>query len=235
MTDGAPAPRSYIARHGRLTPGQRRALETLGPLYVVAPPERPRTLDARILFGHAGPLLVEIGSGNGAFLTATARAHPEGLHLGIEVYPPGLGHTLLECARDGLGNVRLARADAAVVLDTWLADRSVESLVALFPDPWPKKRHRKRRLLTRPEVTAHAARVLAPGGLFVLVTDAPDYAEEVRARLAERGWSEGTADNGLLARVRETPFARRALARGAALASLAARPPAGSSRGKRGA
>ena len=222
MNAGRPAPRSYVARHGRLTPAQRRALDPLGPRVLLAPPAIP-PLDPCAAFGRTGPLLVEIGSGNGAFLVAQARAHPERLHLGVEVYPPGLGHTLLEIERHGLTNVRLLADDALAAVAALLPSASTERLVVLFPDPWPKKRHRKRRLLLRPGFLEGAARVLVPGGLMVLMTDAADYAEEVRVALTEGPWEEAVFEDGLLADAQATPFALRARRSGTDLSRLAVR------------
>ena len=222
MSVGRPAPRCYVARHGRLTPAQKRALETLGPRYLLVPP--PGTpLDPASIFGLPGPLLVEIGSGNGDFLIAQARAHPERPHLGVEVYPPGLGHSLLEIARHGLENVRLLAEDAALVVEALLPPACVERLVVLFPDPWPKKRHHKRRLFRRPGFPEALARVLVPGGRLFVLTDAADYAAEARTLLPAPVWEPTTFEEDLLADARSTPFALKAQRRGSGLTPLAFR------------
>jgi tRNA (guanine-N7-)-methyltransferase len=222
VTAGRPATSSYIVRHGRLTPAQKRALETLGPRYGVGLPP-PSPLDPEALFGRAGPLLVEIGSGNGAFLVARARLCPERLHLGVEVYPPGLGHTLLEIERHRLDNVRLLAEDAHTVVNAFLPPASVEHLVALFPDPWPKKRHRKRRLLLRPGFLEGAARTLVRNGWLIVVTDDLGYAEELRTALAGSTWEEGDPGNDFWKDAEATPFALRARRRGGAFARIAVR------------
>lgn len=210
-TSGGGIPRNYVSRRGHLTSAQRRALERLGPRYFASPPLHHRGHDAESLFGRRGPLYVEIGSGNGHFLTERARCEPHDLHLGIELYPPGLGHSLLLCERHDLDNVRLAREDAELVLEGWLANASATGVIALFPDPWPKKRHHKRRLLLRPGFLDQVARILVDGGSFFLFTDAPDYAQEVREHLRLGPWEPMVPEETLLLRARETPFARRAL------------------------
>jgi len=225
VSAGRPAPRSYVARHGRLTPAQKRALDRLGPRFLLPSPASG-LLDPEDAFARSGPLFVEIGSGNGAFLIAQARAHPERLHLGVEVYPPGLGHTLLEIERHELENVRLLAEDAYLVLSALLPPGSVERIVVLFPDPWPKKRHHKRRLLLRPGFWEGARRALVPEGRLLLVTDAGDYAEEVRAALSGTPWHETTFDEDLWTDAQETPFARRARKEGRPLARLAVSPTA---------
>jgi tRNA (guanine-N7-)-methyltransferase len=225
VSAGRPAPQSYVARHGRLTPAQKRALELLGPRFLLLSPASG-LLDPEEAFGRPGPLLVEIGSGNGAFLVAQARARPERLHLGVEVYPPGLGHTLLEIERHDLENVRLLAEDAFTALTALLPPACAERIVVLFPDPWPKKRHHKRRLLLRPGFWEGARQVLVPEGRLLLVTDAGDYAEEVRAALVGTAWRETAFDEDLWTDAQETPFARRARKEGHPLARLAVSPTA---------
>lgn len=172
--------RSFVLREGRLTRAQRRALEALWPRYGVEP---DGTLDLHALFGRDAPVWLEIGFGDGDALRHMARAHPEVDFLGIEMHRPGIGRLLNGLADDGLDNVRVIRADAADVLRTHVADGALARVLILFPDPWPKKRHHKRRLVQAPFV-AELARVLAPGGVLHLATDWQDYAEHVRAVLA---------------------------------------------------
>jgi tRNA (guanine-N7-)-methyltransferase len=167
--------RSFVLRAGRLTDAQRRALEHLWPRYGVND-EGP--IDPRTLYGRAAPWTVEVGFGNGDALLALAAAHPEVDFLGIEVHPPGIGRLLLGLAEAGLANVRVVRADAALVLARRLPTASVDRLNVWFPDPWPKKRHQKRRLV-QPDFVHDVARVLRPGGALHLATDWEDYARQM--------------------------------------------------------
>jgi tRNA (guanine-N7-)-methyltransferase len=130
------------------------------------------------VFGRSAPRTVEIGFGNGEHLAALARAHPERDYLGIEVHPPGVGHLLMLVANDGLTNVRASRHDAVEVLREQIAPGSLDEILVLFPDPWHKKRHHKRRLIQPPFVELIASR-LKPGGVFRLATDWENYAQQM--------------------------------------------------------
>ncbi len=169
--------RSFVIRAGRLTDGQRRALDELWPRYGVDFDARPLDLDA--LFGRRAPRVVEIGFGNGEHLAALAARQPERDFLGIEVHPPGIGRLLLALARADLRNVRVIGHDAVEVLETQIPSSSLEEVQILFPDPWPKKRHHKRRLIQTPFVECLARRLM-PGGLLRLATDWEPYAEHMR-------------------------------------------------------
>lgn len=173
--------RSFVLRGGRLTPAQRRALEDLWPRYGVEP---SGTLDLRALFGRAAPVWLEIGFGNGDALRHMARIHPGVDFLGVEMHHPGVGRLLNGLAADGLDNVRVIQADAGELLRDHVGDGALARVLLLFPDPWPKKRHHKRRLV-QPPFVAELARVLAPGGVLHLATDWDDYAAHVRAVLAD--------------------------------------------------
>lgn len=167
--------RSYVLREGRFTDAQRRAFADLWPRYGISwPGDAP--LDLPSLFGDQRPLYAEIGFGNGEALASMAARHPEHDYLGIEVHRPGIGRLLQRLAREGLDNVRLLRHDAVEVLAQALPEASLAGLYVLFPDPWPKTRHHKRRLI-QPPFLALAARVLAPGGRLHLATDWADYAQ----------------------------------------------------------
>jgi tRNA (guanine-N7-)-methyltransferase len=166
--------RSYVLRQGRLTEAQERAFAELWPRYGVE--RNPgQALDLPALFGNDQPVYLEIGFGNGETLAEIAERHPERNYLGIEVHGPGVGHLLLETERRGLGNLRLLRQDAVDLLDTGLAPASLAGVYLLFPDPWPKKRHHKRRILNL-EFVARLARVIRPAGLFHAATDWEPYA-----------------------------------------------------------
>jgi len=168
--------RSYVLRQGRTTPAQKRALELLAPKYVV--PFREGFISTEALFGRAAPLVLEIGSGMGETTAAIAQAHPEADFVAAEVHGPGVGSLLNRIESLQLRNLRVVRRDAAEVLDKMIADASLAAIHLFFPDPWPKKRHHKRRLV-QPEFAALAARKLAPGGTLHAATDWPDYAEHM--------------------------------------------------------
>ena len=172
--------RSFVLREGRLTEGQRRALERLWPRYGAEPDQ---LADPAALFGRTAPLWLEIGFGNGEALRHMAAMHPEVDFLGIEVHRPGVGRLLAALEADGRANVRVLRADAAEIVRQSLPPASLDRVLVFFPDPWPKKKHHKRRLI-QPAFAAALARVLRPGGYLHLATDWADYAEWMRTVLA---------------------------------------------------
>jgi tRNA (guanine-N7-)-methyltransferase len=174
--------RSYVLRQGRLTDGQRRAWERLWPRFGVNW-TAGTALAPAALFGNSRPVRLEIGFGNGETLAALAAAHPERNFLGVEVHGPGVGRLLLTLEQAGLDNVRILRADAAELLRQALPAASLEAVYLLFPDPWPKTRHHKRRIV-QPAFLADLVRVLQPGGWLHLATDWQDYASEMLAQLA---------------------------------------------------
>lgn len=170
--------RSFVLRQGRLTPAQERAFERLWPRWGLDWQAGDAPLDLPGLFGNDRDVLVEIGFGNGESLAEMAERHPERNHLGIEVHGPGVGHLLLEIERRELTNLRLLRTDAMEVLRGGLAADSIATLLLYFPDPWPKTKHHKRRILN-PGFLDALARVLRPGGLFHAATDWEHYAEQM--------------------------------------------------------
>jgi len=183
--------RSFVRREGRLTRGQQRALDTLWPRFGVDTPgvevleaDRraldPEPLDLAALFGRATPgdRVLEIGFGNGASLAGMAAAHPDNDYLGIEVHRPGVGNLLRLLGEQGLENVRVICDDAVQVLKYHLPDACLDRVQLYFPDPWHKKRHHKRRIVT-PAFAALVAQKLKPGGVFHLATDWQDYAEQM--------------------------------------------------------
>jgi len=165
--------RSFVMRTGRMTVGQTRALEELWPKYGVEFSAEPLSLDS--LFGRAAPCTLEIGFGNGEHLAALAAAHPERDYFGIEVHRPGVGHLLLLASLNNLTNVRASAHDAVEVLREQIAEGSLDEVLVLFPDPWHKKRHHKRRLIQPPFVELIASR-LRQGGVLRLATDWKEYA-----------------------------------------------------------
>lgn len=190
--------RSFVLRAGRITDAQSRALESEWPRFGIDLPEQssakiPMDLDQR--FGRRAPRTLEIGFGNGDNLLALAARHPERDYLGIEVHRAGVGHLLIEAARASLGNLRVICHDAVEVLDQYLAPQSLDEILILFPDPWHKKRHHKRRLVQPVFVELLASR-LTPGGQLQLATDWQPYAEQmlevVSASAAFRNRSSST-------------------------------------------
>jgi tRNA (guanine-N7-)-methyltransferase len=165
--------RSFVMRAGRMTVGQSRALEDLWPRYGVA--YSPVPLDPAALFGRDAPRTLEIGCGNGEHQANLAQAHPERDYLGIEVHRPGVGHLLMLAQTRELTNVRVSDHDAVEVLSQQLPAASLDEVLVLFPDPWHKKRHHKRRLIQPPFVELVASR-LKTGGVFKLATDWEEYA-----------------------------------------------------------
>jgi tRNA (guanine-N7-)-methyltransferase len=168
--------RSFVQRAGRITKAQERALAELWPLWGVEFAPAPLDLDA--LFGRSAPRVMEIGIGDGETLLALAEARPEADFLGIEVHSPGIGHCLLGIESRGLANIRLSSHDAVEVLEKQLPDASLDEALLYFPDPWPKKRHHKRRIV-QPAFVELVARKLKPGGTFRLATDWAPYAEHM--------------------------------------------------------
>lgn len=201
--------RSYVIRGGRLTVSQEKALEELWPRYGLEPTEG--LVDRERIFGRRAELVVEIGFGMGASLLEMARARPERDFIGIEVHPPGVGALLRGLEEQGLDNVRVFRHDAREVLTNCFDDASIDRILIYFPDPWPKKRHHKRRLI-QPEFVALLRRKLAPGGLLHLATDWENYAEQMMEVMsAAEGWRNAVGE-GHYAEAGERPetkFERR--------------------------
>lgn len=205
--------RSFVRREGRLTEGQQRALDELLPHYGLPATAGPINLAAA--FGRAAPTVLEIGFGNGDSLAQMAQQRPDWNYLGVEVHRPGVGHLLLLLQREGIDNVRVICDDAQLVLDR-LADGALHGLQLYFPDPWPKKRHHKRRLV-QPGWAQTIRRKLAVGGFLHMATDWENYAEHMRETLnAAPGFRAATPDE-LAERSNERPetkFERRGLTRG---------------------
>jgi tRNA (guanine-N7-)-methyltransferase len=168
--------RSYVLRAGRLTAAQARALTELWPRYGLDAEGPP--LDFEQVFGRRAPVTLEIGFGNGDNLVALAGRHPERDFIGVEVHPPGVGHLLLQAENTGLTNLKVFRHDAVEVLRDRIRPESLDSILVLFPDPWHKKRHHKRRLVNV-EFAELAASRLAVGGTLQLATDWEPYAEQM--------------------------------------------------------
>ncbi len=168
--------RSYVLRQGRTTPAQQRALDELLPALGLS--YRPEILQPRTIFGRSAPLVLEIGSGMGETTACIAAEQPGTDFIAIEVHGPGVGSLLKRIAEQRLANLRVIRHDAVEVLEHMIADGALAGLHLFFPDPWPKKRHHKRRLV-QPAFAALAARKLAPGSYLHAATDWPEYAVQM--------------------------------------------------------
>ena len=168
--------RSFVRREGRITPAQQRALKDLWPRYGVETSDVP--LDYAVIFGRRAPMILEIGFGNGDALVAEAAAHPEYNYIGVEVHRPGIGNLLRNLESLEISNVRVMLADAKEVLAAQIPEASLSGVHLFFPDPWPKKRHHKRRLV-QPDFTVLVMRKLVPGGYIHFATDWKDYAEHM--------------------------------------------------------
>ena len=202
--------RSYVLRQGRVSDAQRRAVDELLPRF--GEPFQRAPLDLERLFGRAAPKILEIGFGMGETTAAIAQAHPENDYLGIEVHTPGVGALLKRIAELGLANLRIVQHDAVEVLEHMLAPASLDGVHLFFPDPWPKKRHHKRRLI-QPVFAALLASRMKPGAYLHAATDWEDYAaqmlEVLRAEPALRNTADGYTQRP--ATRPETKFEQRGL------------------------
>jgi tRNA (guanine-N7-)-methyltransferase len=215
------AVRSYKTRKGRMAPAQHAALDRLRPLLGVEVDGAP--LDLQRLFGRSAPVVLEIGSGTGEVTAALAGADPHRDVLAVEVHTPGVANLLRLAESRGLRNVRVAEGDAVVVLRDMLAPDSLDEVRVLFPDPWPKARHHKRRLV-RPAFVALVASRLRPGGRLHVATDWPHYAEQVLDVVTASGLHGSTVprpDRPV------TRFEQRALADGRPIVDVVAVRPVG--------
>jgi tRNA (guanine-N7-)-methyltransferase len=168
--------RSFVTRAGRITEAQQRALDELWPKYGVE--YSPQPLDLTALFGRSAPRVVEIGFGNGENVAALAGAHPERDYLGIEVHRAGVGRLMLAAETAQLRNVRIVCHDAVEVLEHQIITESLAEVLILFPDPWHKKRHHKRRLI-QPSFVELVVTRLQHGGMLRLATDWEPYAMQM--------------------------------------------------------
>jgi len=166
--------KSFVLRSGRETAAQRKAYDSLAPRFIV--PFENRAMDFSAVFGNGNPVIAEIGFGMGAATAVIAGENPANNYLGIEVHKPGVGRLLWEIEKRSLFNIRIVEHDAVDVFAQMIPPRSLDGIHLFFPDPWPKKRHHKRRLVQRPFTGALAAS-LKPRGYVYMVTDWEDYAQ----------------------------------------------------------
>ena len=181
--------RSFIRRQGRVTPGQQLALDNFWDKYCLDPKS---DYDFPNVFGRDAPLFVEIGFGNGESLARMAAANPDKDYIGIEVHRPGVGHLLMLLNQQGLSNVRIYCHDAIEIMEHKVADHSLAGVHLFFPDPWPKKKHHKRRIV-RPGFVDLLVRKLKSGGYFHAATDWENYAESMLAVLSESSRLKNTS------------------------------------------
>jgi tRNA (guanine-N7-)-methyltransferase len=165
--------RSYVLRQGRFSQAQARSHEALMPQYGVA--YAPTQIDFNRLFGRAAETIMEIGFGMGETTAKIAETMPDKNFLAVEVHTPGVGGLLKLIGENNLSNIRIIQHDAVEVLNTMIADASLYGLHIYFPDPWPKKRHHKRRLI-QPALVHLLAQKLKPDGYIHLATDWEAYA-----------------------------------------------------------
>ncbi len=189
--------RSFVRRGGRLTAGQRHALDELLPDYGVA--ESDAIIDCEDLFGNFKPVILEIGFGNGDSLVQNAIENPDNNYLGIEVHRPGVGHLLMRIAEQGLKNIRVATEDAVGIVADRLKPDCLAGVQIFFPDPWPKKRHHKRRLVQTQFLNLLARVIKTEGGLH-LATDWEHYALHMLAVCDAHPAFENTAGIGQYSR-----------------------------------
>jgi tRNA (guanine-N7-)-methyltransferase len=196
--------RSFVRREGRITPAQTDALERLWPRYGL----EPGRLDPAAVFGRSAPLVVEIGFGSGDHLLSSAANRPDHDFLGIEVHRPGVGRVLQLAEKQALSNLRVLCHDAVEVLRDFLPAAAVDEVTIFFPDPWPKKRHHKRRLV-QPEFVRLVAGALRPGGLLRLATDWADYARHMlEVMQAAPDFSNVSPDGAAIPRPADRPLTR---------------------------
>ncbi|KNE76209.1 tRNA (guanine46-N7-)-methyltransferase [Candidatus Burkholderia crenata] len=203
--------RSFVTRAGRVSTGQRRALDEFGPRFVV--PFTPQPLDWDAAFGRTAPRVLEIGFGMGATTAEIASARPSDDFLGIEVHEPGVGALLKLIGEQELTNIRVVQHDAVEVLEHMIAPDSLDGVHIYFPDPWHKARHHKRRLI-QPKFVALLVSRLKPGGYIHIATDWQNYAEQMLEILSAEPALENTAGSDYAPRPDYRPvtkFERRGL------------------------
>lgn len=187
-----PPIRSYVLRQGYFSSAQRHAYESLLPRYGIPLTEEP--VDLKQIFGRTAPKILEIGSGMGETTATIAAQHPEKDFIAIEVHAPGIGSLLNRIEQRGLTNLRVIPHDAKLVLQQMFTSESLDGIHIFFPDPWPKARHHKRRLI-QPDFVALLCNRLKPGGYLHIATDWEDYAIHSLYVLSNEQQLVNTADD----------------------------------------
>lgn len=185
--------RSFVRRQGRLTQAQQKALATLWPAFGID--EKVVICSLEQIFGRTGPKILEIGFGMGDSLSHMAQENPQTDYLGIEVHRPGVGHLLGTIKQCGIKNLRIINRDAVDALTQQLPDQAFNTIQMFFPDPWPKKRHYKRRLIQK-EFVRLLIDKLKPYGIIHLATDWEAYAQHMLATLSDCGQLRNESSNG---------------------------------------
>ena len=185
--------RSFVLRAGRLTEGQQRALDELLPKFGIGPGNDP--LDFERLFSNPRPVIVEIGFGDGDATWRMAQHSPQENFIGLEVHRPGVGHLLLQLEKQGISNVRVACEDGVEFLRQRVPAGVLEGVRLYFPDPWPKKRHHKRRIV-QPGFVELLAEKITAGGILHFATDWQNYAEHMLEVLRGNPAFENLSDTG---------------------------------------
>ncbi|MBR7064158.1 MAG: tRNA (guanosine(46)-N7)-methyltransferase TrmB [Treponema sp.] len=183
--------KTFVVRKGRMTSGQRKQYALLSSVWCI--PYKEEVLDFEKVFQNKNPVVVEIGFGMGTATAIIAENNPEINYLGLEVHTPGVGKLLGEIEKRGLKNIRIVEHDAIEVLNNMIGDSSLAGFHVFFPDPWQKKRHYKRRLVSIPR-TYLFLKKLKPASYFYMVTDWDDYAESALISLSETSGFENQYD-----------------------------------------
>ena len=178
--------RSFVRRKGRITSSQKSALKNLLPKYGAVYSSDMGQLSSSLLGNPKFPLIVDIGFGDGELLVATAEDHAESNFIGIEVYDAGIGHCLKLIAQRKVNNLKLISGDAVEVMKFGIPDNSINQINLFFPDPWPKKRHHKRRIINN-EFILLMSKKLAENGIVNISTDWEDYADQIDDLFSKRG------------------------------------------------
>jgi tRNA (guanine-N7-)-methyltransferase len=185
--------KSFVIRSGHITDAQRNTRARLTPLWGIQ--YRPELIDFKAIFGNDHPVILEIGFGMGETTAAMAAVHPEWNFLGIEVYPAGVGALLSRIEKEDLKNIRVMEHDVVDVLAHMIPDESLAAVHIYFPDPWPKKRHHKRRLI-QPGLVQRLCAKLAAEGYIHMATDWPEYAEQMLEVLSAEPLLQNTSPKG---------------------------------------
>jgi len=173
--------KSFVIRKGHFTDAQKKAYDSLYEKYII--PFADNKLDFSKIFDNSAGVTLEIGFGSGFATAEIAQVNPDKNYLGVEVHRPGIGRLLWEIEKRSINNIRIIEYDAAAVAEKMICAGSLDAVHIFFPDPWPKKRHQKRRLIQNP-FTHTLAQCLKPGGYLYFVTDWEDYALSALAALA---------------------------------------------------